>query len=124
MTHPGIRLTGKVRLMEMSVTHTLISSRMHVRQEEPAMLVLYGNSAFANSIATKLDVQLSRGAVSNYLMELSALKRVAHKIAPDERSFLDIIRPVPKSRIRVVVVGYGHIMIYDQNMSLIFSMLN
>jgi len=114
-----------VFLMEQSVTLFLQRQRRFVsRLRNPSLIFLYGNSDYAQRVAPSIMMQAIPGQVSAKLLELSTLRGLASRIAPDYPTMELITGQPAEGSIRVVLIGYERFVVYDQSASVIFSMLN
>ena len=112
-------------VMVMDATNVIQYQRRFIDNwDEPAVVVLYGDDEYASHVAEKIGITMMGGRLRGAMMSLCDLKAIAGRISQEGHVFHRILKDHAEGHIRVVSIGYGKMVVYDQRVLDIFSMLN
>jgi hypothetical protein len=92
--------------------------------DNPTLVVLYGDDGMARSVGVTMGMMLKHDRRKCLIQEVEVLHHMGPRLAPNEDVLGHITESLEDGSIRVVIIGMGCVMVYDQKLSYVFSMLN
>lgn len=126
ITNMIVSRIGEIKMIIASECNVVIyRNRSSLKSfKNPCMLVMFGGDPVATSIASKIGIDLNRNDVASIAEDHTFwLNRISDiSVDSDTRSYIE--KDTKDGCVRIISVGMGVFMVYDQNMRHVNALFN